>query len=102
MLLAGLGATSSVFLATVVIVLLSRFAAVRRRCPATVFLITGIFPLVPGAQIYWAAYYLVTNQLASFQQSGFSALKTIFAIVLGIIVVFELPYRMFGVRAKKP
>ena len=95
MLAASLGETFAAFLATVLIVLLSRIFAVRKKCPATVFLITGIFPLVPGAKIYWAAYYLVTNQLSDFQASGYSALKTIVAIVLGIIFVFELPHRVF-------
>lgn len=27
------------------------------------FLIAGIFPLVPGAGVYWTAYYIVTDQL---------------------------------------
>lgn len=96
----GMGPTSATFLATVAVVLLSRISAVRKRCPATVFMITGIFPLVPGAQIYWAAYYLVTNQLSDFQASGFSAAKGIIAIVLGIICVFEIPHKFFQRREK--
>ena len=95
MLAVNMGATFAVFLATAVIVLLSRFAAVWRKCPATVFLITGIFPLVPGAKFYWAAYYLVTNQISEFQASGFAAVKIMVAIVLGIIFVFELPHKLF-------
>ena len=95
MLAINMGATFAVFFATVGIVLLTRFAAVWRKCPATVFLITGIFPLVPGAKFYWAAYYLVTNQIAEFQETGFAAVKIMVAIVLGIIFVFELPHRMF-------
>ncbi|MBQ2957436.1 MAG: threonine/serine exporter family protein [Clostridia bacterium] len=95
MLAIPIGPTFAVFFATVVIVLLTRFAAVWRKCPATVFLITGIFPLVPGAKFYWAAYYLVTNQIAEFLETGFAAVKIMVAIVLGIIFVFELPHRMF-------
>ena len=52
-----------VFLATVLVILMSRFFAVRERCPVTIFLICGILPLVPGAGIYWTCYYLVTGQL---------------------------------------
>ena len=37
------------FVATAVVILLSRTAAVVKRCPVTIFLIAGIFPLVPGA-----------------------------------------------------
>ena len=95
------GTTLAVFLATVVIVLLSRFTAVKRKCPSTIFLITGIFPLVPGADFYWAAYYLVTNQIPDFQTSGMGALKIMIAIVLGIIFVFEIPHRFFKINRKK-
>ena len=93
----GLSIAVSVFLATVVIVLLSRYAAVFEKCPATVFLITGIFPVVPGAQIYWATYYLVTDQLYASFDSGFLAIKIMIAIVLGIVMVFEIPHKFFGI-----
>ena len=94
-LMADVGNTFAVFFAVVVIILFSRITAVRRMCPATVFMISGIFPLVPGAQIYWAAYYLVTNQVDQALSSGFTAIKVIIAIVLGIIFVFEIPGRFF-------
>ena len=97
----GMGPTFAVFFGTVAIVLLSRLAAVWRKCPATVFLITGIFPLVPGARVYWAAYYLVTNQIAEFQASGFEAVKIMVAIVLGIIFVFELPHKFFQLKMRR-
>ena len=42
----------SIFFATVLVILLSRSFAVYKRCPVTVFLIAGIFPLVPGSGIY--------------------------------------------------
>ena len=100
--LLGMGNTFSVFFAAVVIITLSRITAVLRMCPATVFMITGIFPLVPGAQIYWSAYYLVTNQVEQALSSGFTALKVIIAIVLGIIVVFEVPNHVFRGFHKKP
>ena len=95
---AGLSIAVSVFAATVVIVLLSRYAAVFEKCPATVFLITGIFPVVPGVQIYWATYYLVTDQLYEAFDSGFLALKIMVSIVLGIVVVFEIPHKFFRIK----
>ena len=97
---ANLSVAASVFIATVVIMLLSRYAAVSEKCPATVFLITGIFPLVPGAQIYWATYYLVTDQLNQAFNSGFLAIKIMISMVLGIVVVFEIPYKFFQIGKK--
>ena len=95
----GMGSILSVFAATALVVFCSRYSAVRRRCPVTLFLIPGIFPLVPGAGIYWTAYYVVTDQVTLAAQKGFSTLKAAVAIVLGILLVFELPQRVFRVLA---
>lgn len=84
-----------VFLSTVLVILLSRLFAIRERCPVTIFLISGILPLVPGAGIYWTSYYLVTNQLNEATERGFLAVKVAVAIVLGIVFVFEIPQSVF-------
>ena len=81
----------SALAATIVVILLSRLAAVKERCPVTIFLISGIFPLVPGAGVYWTVYYMVTDQLYLAVQTGYTAVKVAVAIVLGIVFVFELP-----------
>ena len=97
-------AAVATFFAAVLVMLLSRFFAVREKCPVTVFLISGIIPLVPGAGIYWAAYYMVTDQLAEAADAGFAAVKAVAAIVLGIVCIFGLPQGLFAVgkgRAKK-
>ena len=95
LLLSGCGLFASTFFATVLVVFLSRLSAVHRHCPVTVFWIAGIFPLVPGAGIYWTAYYVVTDQLAKASARGFLTLKIAVAIVLGILFVFEFPQKWF-------
>ena len=85
----------SALAATIVVILLSRLAAVKERCPVTIFLISGIFPLVPGAGVYWTVYYMVTDQLYLVVQTGYTAVKVAVAIVLGIVFVFELPQGLF-------
>ena len=85
----------SIFFATVLVILLSRSFAVYKRCPVTVFLIAGIFPLVPGSGIYWTAFYVVTNDLERAGARGFLTLKDAVAIVLGILFVFEFPQSWF-------
>lgn len=92
---------AAAFAATTVVIFLSRSAAVRKRCPATIFLISGIFPLVPGAGIYWTVYYLVTEQLRLAVYTGYEAVKVAVAIVLGIVVVFEIPQEWFRWAVKK-
>lgn len=90
-----LGEAESCLIAAMAVVLLSRFMAIWKRCPVTIFLISGIFPLVPGAGIYWTSYYLVTNQLPLAVSTGYQAVKDAVAIVLGIVFVFELPQQLF-------
>ena len=87
--------TLDIFFATVLVILLSRSFAVYKRCPVTVFLIAGIFPLVPGSGIYWTAFYVVTNDLERAGARGFLTLKDAVAIVLGILLVFEFPQSWF-------
>ena len=87
--------TGAAFFAAALVTVLSRLGSVWQRCPSTVFLIAGIFPLVPGAGIYWTAYYVVSNRLPEALDSGFAAVKTAVAIVLGIVIMFELPNRLF-------
>ncbi len=97
---AGLSAITAIFCATVLVVFLSRLSAVIRQCPVTLFLISGIFPLVPGVGIYWTAYYLVSDQTALASQQGGVTLRSAVAIVLGILLVLELPQGLFRALAR--
>ena len=85
----------SSFLATCIVAFASRTCAIYQRCPVTVFLIAGIFPLVPGAGIYWTAYEFVMNRITPLSSSGMTTIKTAFAIVLGIVFIFEIPQSFF-------
>lgn len=83
------------FLGALVVVLISRILTVKMKCPITIFLISGIFPLVPGAGIYYTVYFLVTNQLGLAAQRGMDAVKVAFAIVLGIVFIVSIPREFF-------
>ena len=52
---AGMTVTEATFFAAAAVVFLSRLFAVMERCRATLFMIPGIFPLVPGGGSYWTA-----------------------------------------------
>ena len=86
------------FIATMVVVLGSRIFAVVRKCPITVFLISGIFPLVPGFGVYSTAYYFVTNNLDEATEWGIYSLKIAFAIVLGIVFIVSIPRQLFTAK----
>lgn len=65
------------FVGTLAVVLISRIFTVRKKCPITIFLVSGIIPLVPGAGIYYTAYYLVTGQMSLAAVKGLEAVKCI-------------------------
>ena len=81
--------------ATFCLTVLARAFAVIRKNPVTMYLLPGIFPLVPGAGIYYTAYYLF---IGNTEMSGFKGLETLEiagAIVFGIIFGFGIPQRLF-------
>lgn len=90
--------TTATFLGTVLVVLMSRMLAVWKKCPITVFLVPGIFPLIPGASVYYTVFNVVQGNLAEAAGRGMSAIKIAFAIVLGIIFVVSIPKQWFQVN----
>ena len=78
------------FFAALCVTFLSSFCARRRRCPSTVFLICGIFPLIPGAGVFWSSYYIVSQQLKSALSVGMIAVGVTLAIVFSIIIVSNI------------
>jgi len=82
--------------ASTLVCIVSRMAAIPYRIPAQGFLLCGIFPLVPGAGVFWFTYYFTDSQFDLSMQSGLLAGKVAIAIVLGIILAMELPQRLFS------
>ena len=69
----------------------ARFFAIRHKAPVTIFLLPGIFPLVPGAGIYYTAYYFLRDDRTLFLNKGVETLKIALALALGIALVCSLP-----------
>ena len=88
-------------LASLMLALLSRVFSVVRRCPATVFLISGIFALVPGAGIYYTAYYFIMGDNAMAVAKGVETFKIAVALAVGIVLVLALPGRLFEAFAPR-
>ena len=65
--------------------------AILLKTPVTVFLLTGIFPLVPGAGIYYTAYYFIQGENALSLANGISTFKVAVALAVGIALVLGLP-----------
>ena len=85
----------SIFFATVLVILLSRSFAVYKRCPVTVFLIAGIFPLVPGSVLYRTMSSLVQSRLSDAVTYGLNTVTVALGIASGIVAgsVLAILYR---------
>lgn len=85
----------SSLVATFVLTVLCRITAVARKNPATIYLVSGIFTLVPGAGIYYTAYYLISGMSAASSAKGLETFEIALAIVFGIIFGFSIPEALF-------
>lgn len=81
--------------ATAVLTILARCFAVIRQNPVTIYLLTGIFSLVPGSGLYYTTYYLFIGDRYQFAMKGLETFEIAGAIVFGIIFGFALPQSLF-------
>ena len=87
----GLESFAASLLAVIPLTLLTRVLAILFKAPVTVFLLTGIFPLVPGAGIYYTAYYFIQSNNALALSNGISTFKIAVVLATGIALVLGIP-----------
>lgn len=92
------GTVAASFFATVALTWVSRVFSFARKAPVTVFLICGIFPLVPGAGIYYTGYHFFMSDNSLAMSTGLETIKIAVAIALGIGIVLSLPRFLFTWR----
>lgn len=83
------------FVASIVLTGCARFFSYWRHAPVTVFLIPGIFPLVPGAGIYYTASLAFAADYTAALSKGMETLFIAGAIVMGILFGIALPRKLF-------
>lgn len=89
-------AVLATFVATLILTVCARWFSTLRHTPTLIFLVSGIFPLVPGAAIYNTAYHIFMDEGAQATEAATTTLKLAVAIALGILSAYSLPGRMFG------
>ena len=92
----GFSVSISSLWATLTLTLVARILSALRKMPSTVFLLAGIFTLVPGSGDYYTAYYLIMNELSRSSAKGIETFKIAGAIVFGIIFGLALPQSWFN------
>lgn len=74
------------FLAAITVGLLGEFMAKRFKKPATIFIIPGIVPLVPGAGMYYTMLAVIEKNFSNAAELGTEAIFIALSIAIGIIV----------------
>ncbi|WHH59585.1 threonine/serine exporter family protein [Petroclostridium sp. X23] len=84
------------FTGALVVGIISEYLARHFKMPATIFLTSGIIPLVPGTGLYYTMLYLVQKQYSSAMQVG---VETIF-IAGSIAAAVAISASLFKKRNK--
>ncbi len=66
-----------------------------RKCPAICYLVVCIFPLIPGAGVYYTMNHAVQGDMARFAQQGMYTAATAGLMAVGIILVSTV-FRMWS------
>ncbi len=91
---AGLSEVISMFFAALVVALISHSFARIFKTPVTLFLISGILPLVPGVGMYRIVYHLIrnSNQTAVYY---FSETMQVAGMIALAIFIMDTVFRLF-------
>lgn len=90
----------SAFLAAFIIGILGEIFSRRLKNPATLFILPGLIPLVPGAGMYYSMNYLIAQNYNSFIAVGAKTFFTAVALSIGIVAssIFSKSLRRVRVR----
>ncbi len=86
-ILLGCGLLLSALIASALAAAYSDIMAHKLKVPATMMIIVGILPLVPGARLYYTMLGAVQDDMDMFYQNGEAALLLAAGLALGIIAV---------------
>lgn len=75
------------FVAALVAATYSETMARIRKCPAISYLVISIFPLIPGASIYYTTNYFVVGDMAGFASRGKHTIAIAGVIAVGILMI---------------
>ena len=90
LLLDGRSSVARFLLATVATAVLSEVFARIFKTPATIFLIIGIIPMVPGGGIYYTLEALINGDMPLFVQLGMETAASAGAIAVGCSLVSSM------------
>lgn len=99
-LLAGGNDFVAYFLATLVAGIYSELMARIRKYPAISYLVISIFPLIPGAGVYYTMMHALHGDMASFASKGMHTAAVAGVMAVGILLSSTI-FRMIALRLQK-
>jgi len=92
----GGGEILAYFIAGIVSAAYSETMARIRKYPAISYLVVSIFPMIPGAGVYYTTTHIVKGDMDSFARQGTHTIAIAGSIAVGILIVSTL-FRFWGV-----
>ena len=83
----GIGIIYANLLGGIVASVYAELMARLRHFPAISYLVVSLFPLLPGAGIYYTMAYAVRNEMSNFAAKGYQTAAIAAALALGILLV---------------
>ena len=77
----------AVFIAAIVISIMSEVMAKIFKTPSTVFYIPSLYPIVPGIPAYYTVLYIIDKEIVEAAYKGLETLGSAGAIAFGILLV---------------
>ncbi len=97
----GLDTVMSSFFACIGLCVFARVLSYARKAPVMVFLIIGVWPIVPGTMIYNVGYNVFMGYTDRAAAIGYETLQIAVALALGMGIVLSLPGGLFCYRKKE-
>ncbi len=85
--------------ATIIAAFYSEVMARIRKYPAISYLVVSIFPLIPGASVYYTMTHAVKGDMAGFADTGMHTIAIAGAIAVGILLV-STAFRIWTVQMR--
>ena len=97
----GCGDILANFFAALAAALYAEIMARIRKSPAISYLVVSIFPMLPGAGIYYTMSHLVSRDMASFSQVGMHTIAVAGALAVGILMISTIFRVMIFLKSKR-
>ncbi|WP_303973650.1 threonine/serine exporter ThrE family protein [Streptococcus merionis] len=85
----------AVFVPALLVAAVSRILAIKRKSPATIFLSTSMFPLIPGLSFYRGIYFFLTGSEVLAIEHLQSSFITAFTITIAVTIVQQVSMKRF-------